>query len=96
MSSDKKELRRTGWIKKDYFADRGFGIIVPDDGGPDVFLHHSTMRASGIDDLEYRERVAFDLVENGRDGRLRAVNVARLGLSRVEEIADRIAGRYGE
>ena len=30
-------------------ADRGFGFILPDAGGPDMFLHFTDLMASGID-----------------------------------------------
>jgi len=32
---------------------KGFGFIVPDDGGPDVFIHHEVMKAAGV--LQIRE-----------------------------------------
>ena len=30
-------------------TERGFGFIADDGGGPDVFLHASTLKAAGID-----------------------------------------------
>ena len=72
-----------GWIKKNYFAERGFGIIVPDDGGEDVFLHHRALRKAGIDNLEYRERISFDVVTDHRG--MKAVNIERLHLKQSNE-----------
>ncbi len=36
---------------------RGFGFVVPDDGGPEVFVHASTLFRSGMTDLEPGQRV---------------------------------------
>ncbi len=66
-----------GKIKK-LVADKGFGFIRPDDGGADVFFHHSSLGDLQIEDLGEGEAVSYD-VENGREGKgPRAVNIARL------------------
>jgi cold shock protein len=69
----------TGTLKM-WNADRGFGFIKDDSGGPDVFMHVSALQSSGIDpdNLRQGERLAFD-VESARDGRTRASNVRRPG-----------------
>ena len=40
-------------------ADRGFGLIAPDDGGADVFAHFSAISAGGFRSLEENQRVEF-------------------------------------
>jgi cold shock protein len=62
---------------KMYDAQRGFGFIKRDDGGPDCFLHVKDLHPAslGEDDVRPGLRVQFDLAEN--KGRLRAVNVMR-------------------
>jgi CspA family cold shock protein len=65
----------TGKLKM-WNADRGFGFISDDSGGPDVFLHATALEAAGIspDNIQKGERLSFD-VEVARDGRMKASNV---------------------
>jgi cold shock protein len=61
-------------------AERGYGFIADDAGGPDMFLHVTALQAAGIDpdDLQKGERLIFD-VDSTRDGKTKAGNVRRLG-----------------
>jgi len=61
-------------------ADRGYGFIADDAGGPDMFLHISALQAAGIDpdNIKKGDRLTFD-VENTREGKTRAANVRRPG-----------------
>jgi cold shock protein len=40
-------------------ADKGYGFIEPDDGSPDVFVHHSAIQADGYRSLQENQRVEF-------------------------------------
>jgi len=40
---------------------KGFGFIVPDDGGKDVFVHISAVQQSGLDKLDEGQDVSFEL-----------------------------------
>ena len=40
-------------------ADRGYGFIAPDDGTPDVFVHHSAIEAEGSHSLQDNQRVEY-------------------------------------
>ena len=48
-------------------SDKGYGFIAPDDGTPDVFVHHSAIQADGYRSLEENQRVQFE-VEQGAKG----------------------------
>lgn len=63
--------------KVKWFNDqKGFGFITPDDGSPDVFVHHSAIRGSGFKSLAENDVVTFD-VEQGQKGP-RATNVSKV------------------
>ncbi|MEV4614604.1 cold-shock protein [Kitasatospora sp. NPDC049258] len=52
----------TGTVKW-FNADKGFGFIQQDDGGPDVFVHFSAIQTSGFKALEEGNRVEYDVTQ---------------------------------
>jgi len=56
----------TGKVKW-FNASKGFGFIVPDDGGDDLFVHHSEVRTAGTATLEENQAVEYE-VGQGKKG----------------------------
>ncbi len=42
---------------------KGYGFITPEDGGKDVFVHHTGIEAEGYRTLKEGETVTFDVEE---------------------------------
>lgn len=56
-------MAQTGTVKW-FNGTKGFGFIVPDDGGPDIFVHISAVEAAGLRTLEEGQKLEFELQEN--------------------------------
>ena len=41
--------------------EKGFGFIAPENGGNDVFVHHTAIQGSGYKSLNEGERVSFEV-----------------------------------
>jgi cold shock protein len=68
----------TGKVK--WFDNRkGFGFIVQEESGRDVFVHHSSIEGQGYKTLKEGETVNFDLIES--DKGLKAQHVLRSDLA---------------
>ncbi|GGJ11340.1 cold-shock protein [Neoroseomonas lacus] len=65
----------TGTVKW-FNATKGFGFIVPQDGGKDVFVHITAVQKAGLTGLDENQKVSYD-VENER-GKAAAVNLKPL------------------
>lgn len=68
-------MSQTGTVKW-FNPTKGFGFIVPDEGGNDVFVHISAVEQAGMQSLNEGQKVEFTLEENrGKQaaGNLKAV-----------------------
>ena len=52
-----------------YRTDKGFGFVLPEDGGKDVFVHKACLDSAGISHLEpgQRVRISMRTVKKGRE-----------------------------
>jgi cold shock protein len=56
----------TGKVKW-FNASKGFGFISPDEGGEDLFVHHSEIKTNGYATLDEGQKVQFE-VGKGKKG----------------------------
>ena len=56
----------TGTVKW-FSSEKGFGFITPDEGGPDMFVHHSEIQVSGYATLDEGQKVSYE-VGQGQKG----------------------------
>ncbi len=52
-------------IVKWFNAEKGFGFIAVE-GGPDVFVHYSSIESKGYRSLEENQRVEFEVVQGAK------------------------------
>lgn len=60
---------------KFFNAQKGYGFIVQDGGGPDVFVHISAVERAGMRTLVEGQKVSFDIEADRRSGKQAAANL---------------------
>lgn len=60
---------KTKWFDQ----TKGYGFIEPDEGGRDIFVHHTDLKASNLKTLEPNQAVSF-VIDTSR-GKPKAVNI---------------------
>jgi cold shock protein len=56
--------------------DKGYGFITPDEGGNDLFVHHSGIAGNGFKSLEESNKVSYEATQ-GQKG-MQANNVSKV------------------
>ena len=64
----------TGTVKF-FNAQKGFGFIVQDGGGPDVFVHISAVERAGMNDLVEGQKLSFEIQNDPRRGKSSAADL---------------------
>jgi cold shock protein len=70
----KEAIMATGTVKF-FNAQKGYGFIVQDAGGPDVFVHISAVERAGMRTLNEGQKISFDIEADRRSGKSAAVNL---------------------
>ncbi len=70
----KRVIMPTGVVKW-FNPTKGFGFIVPDEGGNDVFVHITAVERAGLQSLNEGQKVQYEVVPS-RDGKFAAENLA--------------------
>jgi cold shock protein len=64
----------TGTVK--WFNDaKGYGFITPEEGGKDVFVHHSSISGDGYRSLAEGAKVTYDAVDGAKGPEAKSVSV---------------------
>ena len=64
----------TGTVKF-FNSQKGFGFIVQDNGGPDVFVPISAVERAGMHNLSEGQKLTFDVQTDSRSGKPAAANL---------------------
>lgn len=64
----------TGTVKW-FNNDKGYGFITPEDGGKDLFVHHTGIEGEGFKSLPEGARVEFEATEGQKGPQATTVRV---------------------
>eukprot|EP00568_Trieres_chinensis_P003077 CAMPEP_0183291564 /NCGR_PEP_ID=MMETSP0160_2-20130417/933_1 /TAXON_ID=2839 ORGANISM="Odontella Sinensis, Strain Grunow 1884" /NCGR_SAMPLE_ID=MMETSP0160_2 /ASSEMBLY_ACC=CAM_ASM_000250 /LENGTH=129 /DNA_ID=CAMNT_0025452387 /DNA_START=213 /DNA_END=602 /DNA_ORIENTATION=+ len=69
---------KTGVVKW-FNTEKGFGFIVPDEGGSDIFVHQTAIKKDGFRSLADGEPVQYELEVDANTGKSKAIDVTGPG-----------------
>ncbi|WP_227980753.1 cold shock domain-containing protein [Nocardia spumae] len=64
-------------IVKWFDTEKGFGFIIPDGGGPEVFVEYTEVYGDGFRQLVQGQHVEFDVRQTKAGPEARGVRIAR-------------------
>ena len=70
-----EEISMTTGTVKFFNTQRGYGIIEPDDGSKDAFVHISAVERAGLTSLNEGQKVSYD-DQPGQNGKSSAENLS--------------------
>ena len=81
-SSGRRLVANVKW----FVPSKGFGFLVPDDGGPDVFYHASVVRDAGYDTLSQGATVTCEVTEGQRGPAVSSIVVVDASTAMAEPV----------
>jgi CspA family cold shock protein len=64
----------TGTVKW-FNAQKGYGFIAPDGGGPDVFVHITAVERAGFSTLNEGQKIGYEILVDRKTGKNSAGNL---------------------
>jgi len=62
--------------KVKWFNDqKGYGFITPDEGGKDLFVHHTEIQSDGFRSLKEGQAVEYESVQDGKGPKATKVRI---------------------
>jgi len=75
LIEERRRIMATGTVKW-FNTTKGYGFIVPQDGGKDVFVHITAVQSAGLRGLNEGQKVTFDVAMER--GKAAAINLKAL------------------
>ena len=57
-----------------FSLEKQYGFLLPDDDGPDIFVHLADVQRAGLRELREGQEIEFDVIPN--KGKQKAVNLS--------------------
>ena len=81
----------TGTVK--WFNNaKGYGFILPDEGGEDLFVHYSSIQMDGYKTLKAGQEVTFDVIQGDKGKHATNIQVPGAAKTRPTAVNDSSSG----